>query len=67
MITVRDLLQSGTQCSPDGTHWEPAIPEGVGAPWRVRLQDALAVWRGQAIAVRQTTKADLPRTNKQEK
>lgn len=59
MITVKDLMQCKTQCSPDAKHWEPALPDGSLMWWRVRLQDALAVWRGEAIAIRQTTKADI--------
>lgn len=59
MITVKDLMQCETQSSPDGKHWEPALPDGSATRWRARLQDALAVWRGEAIAIRQTTKADI--------
>ena len=59
MITVKELLTTNCQASPDGKHWEPALPEGRVMWWRVRLQDAIAVWRGDAIAIRQTTKNDL--------
>ena len=57
MMTVRDLLASPTQSSPDGKNWEPALPSYL--LWRTRLRDAWAVCRGDAIAIRQTTKADL--------
>jgi hypothetical protein len=57
MITVKDLMTSPAQSSPDGKYWEPALP--LPWPfWKPRLKDALAVWQGKAIAVRQTTKAD---------
>lgn len=59
MITVKHLLTSNVSTSPDGKHWEPALPDGEFIWWRVRLQDAIAVLRGEAIAIRQTTKADL--------
>lgn len=59
MITVKQLMTSNASCSPDGKHWEPALPEGRFMWWRVRLQDAIAVFRGEAIAIRQTTKDDL--------
>ena len=57
MMTVKDIMTSGCQSSPDGLHWEPALPLHVW--WSVRLRDAWAVLRGKAVAVRQTTKADL--------
>ena len=57
MLTVRDLIQCDTQSSPDGIHWEPSLPTVLW--WRIRLKDAIAVLRGDAVAVRQTTKADL--------
>ncbi|TXH07774.1 MAG: hypothetical protein E6R04_12030 [Spirochaetes bacterium] len=57
MMTVKELLESKVGCSPDGKHWEPAIPEASSC--KARLQDAFAVLRGQAIAVRQTTKNDI--------
>ena len=57
MMTVRDLLESACQSSPDGKYWEPALPSYL--LWRTRLRDAWAVCRGDAIAIRQTTKADL--------
>ena len=59
MITVKELMKNPTKSSPDGKHWEPALPEPSGVWWRIRLSDAWAVWQGTAIAVRQTTKADL--------
>ena len=55
-MTLRDLLTSGNQSSPDGKHWEPAIPYLRG---RLYWRDAWAVLRGEALAVRQTTKEDL--------
>lgn len=56
MMTLKQLLESSESASPDGKHWEPAIPlAGPGLRWR----DAIAVLRGRAIAVRQTTKRDL--------
>ena len=57
MTTVRDLLTNTVQSSPDGEHWEPALPSYLW--WRIRLRDALAVLKGEAVAIRQTTKADL--------
>lgn len=59
MMTVKDLMQNQCTSSPDGKHWEPALPEPNRLLWRIRLRDALAVWKGEAIAIRQTTKADL--------
>ena len=58
MITVKDLMQSEVQSSPNGVHWEPALPM-AHLSWKVRLRSAYAVWKGEATAVRQTTKADL--------
>lgn len=58
MMTVKDLMTTGCQSSPDGAHWEPVLP--LQAPWwRIRLRDAWAVWKGEATAIRQTTKADI--------
>ena len=57
MITIKDLMTSECQSSPDGKHWEPALPSYL--LWRIRLRDAWAVWTGKAIAIRQTTKADI--------
>ena len=57
MMTVRDLLTNTAQSSPDGAHWEPALPSYLW--WRIRLRDAWAVLTGKAIAIRQTTKADI--------
>lgn len=59
MMTVKDLMQNQCSSSPDGRHWEPALPEGHRLWWRTRLRDAWAVWQGKAVAIRQTTKADL--------
>lgn len=58
MMTVKDLMENVCQSSPDGKHWEPALPLPY-MWWRIRLRDAWAVWKGQAIAIRQTTKADI--------
>lgn len=58
MITMKDLLNNSSESSPDGVHWEPALPVQPFW-WRVRLRDAWAVWKGDAVAVRQTTKDDL--------
>jgi hypothetical protein len=58
MITVKDLMQTSIQSSPDGEHWEPALPMPLYyLPHRLR--DAYAVWTGEATAIRQTKKADL--------
>ena len=59
MITVKDLMETECQSSPDGKHWEPALPELYRVYWRNRLRDAWAVCNGKAIAIRQTTKADI--------
>lgn len=59
MITVKDLMQNQCSSSPDGKHWEPALPESNRLWWRIRLRDAWSVWKGDAIAIRQTTKADI--------
>lgn len=57
MMTVKEFMQTACKSSPDGKHWEPALPDYLW--WRIRLRDAWAVWRGRAVAIRQTTKADL--------
>ena len=59
MMTMKDVMENPSQSSPDGKHWEPALPELHKLWWRIRLRDAWAVWKGEATAVRQTTKADL--------
>lgn len=59
MMTVKDLMQNQCSSSPDGNHWEPALPEPHRIWWRIRLRDAWAVWQGKAVAIRQTTKDDL--------
>lgn len=59
MMTVKDLMQNQCSSSPDGRHWEPLLPEPHNLWWRIRLRDAWAVWKGEAVAIRQTTKADL--------
>jgi hypothetical protein len=58
MMTMKDLMESGCQSSPDGHWWEPALPLQA-TWWRTRLRDAWAVWKGEATAIRQTTKADI--------
>ena len=57
MMTVKDLMTNTVQSSPDGNHWEPALPSYL--LWRTRLRDAWAVLTGKAFAIRQTTKADI--------
>lgn len=59
MMTVKDLMQNQCSSSPDGLHWEPCLPESHRLWWRIRLRDAWAVWKGDAVAIRQTTKADI--------
>lgn len=56
MMTMKQLLTTNASSSPDGKHWEPCIPRLQG---RLYWRDAWAVLRGHALAVRQTTKADL--------
>jgi len=58
MMTMKDLMENPCQSSPDGKHWEPALPL-QDSFFRRRLSDAWAVWKGEATAIRQTTKADL--------
>lgn len=57
MLTVKDFIQTPVKSSPDGKHWEPAI--SCPPWWRIRLRDAIAVFKGEAVAIRQTTKDDL--------
>jgi hypothetical protein len=57
MITVKELLTSECQSSPDGKHWEPALPQYIS--WRIRVRDAWSVLKGEATAICQTTKADI--------
>jgi hypothetical protein len=57
MMTLKQLIESGVQTSPDGRHWEPGIPLLRKWNWR----DAWEVLRGRALAVRQTRKDDLSR------
>jgi hypothetical protein len=57
MMTLKDLMTTEDKSSPDGKHWEPALPQYIW--WRIRLRDAWAVWQGKAVAIRQTTKADI--------
>jgi hypothetical protein len=60
MMTVKELMQNQCSSSPDNLHWEPCLPaESHRLWWRIRLRDAWAVWKGDAVAIRQTTKADL--------
>ncbi len=61
MMTVKDLMENPCQSSPDGKHWEPALPDLRHLWWRIRLRDAWAVWKGEAVAIRQTTKDDIAR------
>jgi hypothetical protein len=61
MMTVKDLMNNQCSSSPDGKHWEPALPEPT-LWWRIRLRDAWAVWQGKAVAIRQTTKEDMRKT-----
>lgn len=58
MMTVKQLLQSTVQSSPDGKHWEPAIPLPYFG-WRCLWRDAWEVLNGRAVAIRQTRKSDL--------
>lgn len=58
MITMKELIESGNQSSPDGIHWEPAIPES--SPGLIpRLKDCINILKGKAIAIRQTEPEDL--------
>ena len=62
MMTVKDFIEHGYKdgffSSPDGIHWEPALPEP--SPWiKERTKDAISVLFGRATAIRQTTKLDL--------
>lgn len=59
MLTLKELMENPTRSSPDGKHWEPALPYGGQLWWRIRVRDAWEVLRGRACAVRQTEKADL--------
>jgi hypothetical protein len=58
MITLKALMSTDSISSPDGIHWEPAIPVRH-TPLAERMQDAVAVISGKAVAVRQTTASDL--------
>lgn len=62
MMTIKELLENPCQSSPDGLHWEPALPL-TSRGWCSRLRDAWAVYRGEATAIRQTTKDDLHEKN----
>jgi len=66
MMTMKELMENPCQSSPDGRHWEPSLPEKGCLWWRIRLSDAWAVWKGEATAIRQTTKDDLIRARGQE-
>lgn len=61
-MTIKDFLETPNQSSPDGVHWEPALP--ACRWWRIRLSEALDVLVGKAIAVRQTTKSDIKEATK---
>lgn len=58
MMTVKDLMTSNVSTSPDGRHWEPALPLPFFG-WLVTWRDAWAVLNGHAVAIRQTTLADI--------
>jgi hypothetical protein len=62
MITVKEFLEPNPNIlqSPDGRHWEPIVP--ISPWWRSRLADAVAVFRGEAGAIRNTRKSDLKDT-----
>jgi hypothetical protein len=55
MMTLKDLLTSGVSTSPDGVHWEPALPYPSPLLWD-RWRDAWAVFTGKAHAIVQTPK-----------
>jgi hypothetical protein len=61
MMTMKELMENPCQSSPDGFHWEPALPEPDY--WWWRLHDAWTVFKGEATAIRQTNKADLLKEN----
>ena len=50
-------MQSDTSSSPDGKHWESTLSMQCRT-FSEKIKDVLAVWRGTATAVRQTTEAD---------
>lgn len=60
MMTMRELMKSYEEVaiSPDGIHWEPALPEEL---WtlRRRLRDAWLVFTGRATAIMQTPVTDV--------
>jgi len=58
MMTMKELMENPNHSSPNGKYWEPALPK-CSYGFLNRLRDAWAVWKGQATAIRQTTKADL--------
>ena len=58
MITVKQLMESTVKSSPDGKHWEPALPMPY-PHWHNLLRDAWSVFKGEAVAIRQTEKQDL--------
>lgn len=58
MMTIRELMTSGNHSSPDGKHWEPALPTVGYRRLRDRLRDAWEVFQGRAAAIRQTRKTD---------
>ena len=61
MMNIKTLIQTSVTTSPDGNYWEPALPM-PSFRWRNRVKDAWAVLRGEASAIRQTTKKDLGET-----
>ena len=58
MMTMKDVMTSGVQSSPDGRHWEPSLPIPMFG-WRYLWRDAWEVLNGRALAVRQTRKSDI--------
>ena len=58
MMNLKYLMQSTESISPDGQHWEPALPIMQLRTFKTRFTDAWAVWKGNAVAVRQTEKGE---------
>lgn len=57
MITIKQLMESRVTTSIDRKHWEPVLPK---PPFFMeRLRDAVAVFLGNATAIRQTTLLDI--------
>jgi len=51
MMTMKELVM-GPSTSPDGKHWEPALP--YPGPFIYRVRDAWQVLTGKATAIRST-------------